>query len=164
MAEAPPEPNQTPPGKPEKPKLLPPAWAVLAAAVMLHLNFYFPVIIILTPPATHLGWALIGIGIAIVVWAKRHFDAHETTVKPYEDSAALVTTGPYELTRNPMYLSLTLALIGIAIVLGSITPFLVIPFFVWVIRRKFIRVEEAMLEDAFADDYRAYKGRVRRWF
>jgi protein-S-isoprenylcysteine O-methyltransferase Ste14 len=55
------------------------------------------------------------------------------------------------------------ALLGLGVLLGMALPFGVVPVFVWVINRYFIRREEAMLEVAFGVEYRDYKTRVRRW-
>ena len=54
-------------------------------------------------------------------------------------------------------------LIGTGLLLGSTTPFLAVPSFVFVIGRQWIAPEERMLEARFGDAYRAYKGQVRRW-
>ncbi len=62
-----------------------------------------------------------------------------------------------------MYLGMALVLIGVAILLGSLSPFLVIPIFVWLITARFIKFEEKMLEDTFGLKYLDYARRVRRW-
>lgn len=62
-----------------------------------------------------------------------------------------------------MYLGMVLILSGIAIVCGTIGPFVPVPIFIWIIQRKFIHFEEAALEEKFGSEYVAYKGRVRRW-
>ena len=104
-----------------------------------------------------------GASLGIVFWARMLFVKAGTTVKPFQESSELVMMGPFNLTRNPMYLSMTVFLLGLAILLGSLTPFFIIPFFVWIITKRFIRVEERMLEQRFGESYRAYKARVRRW-
>jgi protein-S-isoprenylcysteine O-methyltransferase Ste14 len=55
-------------------------------------------------------------------------------------------------------------LAGIAVGLGSATPWLVVPFFVWQVTQRFIIVEERKLETTFGHRYLDYKGKVRRWF
>jgi protein-S-isoprenylcysteine O-methyltransferase Ste14 len=62
-----------------------------------------------------------------------------------------------------MYLGMVSSLLGVAVLCGSATPFLVVPAFALFIERRFIRVEEKMLEETFGSEYAAYKARVRRW-
>ena len=71
--------------------------------------------------------------------------------------------GPYKFTRNPMYLGMAGILLGAAVYMGSITPFVVIPAFMALITERFIVPEEAKLEAAFGGQYLEYKKRVRRW-
>jgi protein-S-isoprenylcysteine O-methyltransferase Ste14 len=56
-----------------------------------------------------------------------------------------------------------ITLIGVWIVLGSLTPVLIIPIFTWLIQEMFIIEEEKMLEEKFGEEYREYKTTVRRW-
>ncbi|MEK9671169.1 MAG: isoprenylcysteine carboxylmethyltransferase family protein [Rhodospirillaceae bacterium] len=160
--------DDQPPGsaaseKPDSPRLLPPVYFLGTLAVMLELAYFLPLTIVVTPPATYAGWALIATGFVIVITVWWRFEQAETTIKPYEVSTRLLTEGPFRFSRNPIYSAMVLGLLGAGVVLGAASAFLVIPVFIWLIRRKFIAVEEAMLEDAFGDDYRAYKSRVRRW-
>jgi protein-S-isoprenylcysteine O-methyltransferase Ste14 len=96
-------------------------------------------------------------------FAAQLFRRAGTPVAPWETPSALVAVGPYRFTRNPMYLGLALCLSGLAIYLGTLTPFLVIPLFAWVITALFILREEQRLEERFGSRYCAYKARVRRW-
>jgi protein-S-isoprenylcysteine O-methyltransferase Ste14 len=93
----------------------------------------------------------------------RRFKRAGTTIRPFEDSSALVTDGLFAFSRNPIYLGAVVGLLGIFVVLGSLSPLAVIPPFVTIIRARFIAVEERMLEAAFGDAYRDYMKRVRRW-
>jgi protein-S-isoprenylcysteine O-methyltransferase Ste14 len=102
-------------------------------------------------------------GAALTVYAAGLFTQAGTTVRPFQLSTALVTSGPYRFTRNPMYLGMVIALIGVGLMLGSLTPFLVIAAFAVLIDRRFIRVEEAMLQEAFGSAYTEFTSRVRRW-
>jgi len=62
-----------------------------------------------------------------------------------------------------MYLGFVLILLGLAVLLGSLTPFIVVPIFAAVIDRVFIVVEEQMLANRFGQAWLDYKSRVRRW-
>ena len=76
---------------------------------------------------------------------------------------ALVTTGVYRYTRNPMYLGMALVLLGCAIVVGVATAFLIPVIFVVIIQYRFILPEEQMLRDLFPEEFPAYCQQVRRW-
>jgi protein-S-isoprenylcysteine O-methyltransferase Ste14 len=97
------------------------------------------------------------------LWVAGIFDRAGTTIKPFEESSALVTTGPFRVSRNPVYLGMVLGLLGVAVLAGSLSPFLVIPLFAVLIDRRFIQAEEAQLERTFGASYVAYKSQVRRW-
>jgi protein-S-isoprenylcysteine O-methyltransferase Ste14 len=91
------------------------------------------------------------------------FRRARTPVDPYTPSEAIVTDGPYRLTRNPAYLGMALTYAGIAIV--SNTPWALVPLAVAiaVIDRGVIAREEHYLERKFGTPYVDYKRRVRRW-
>jgi protein-S-isoprenylcysteine O-methyltransferase Ste14 len=91
------------------------------------------------------------------------FRRRGTPLKPFTPSTALVVDGPYRFTRNPMYLGLATTLVGVALALEALTPFIVVPVFVAIITMQFIVPEEAMLTDRFGDDYGDFRRRVRRW-
>ncbi len=97
------------------------------------------------------------------MWADGLFKRKNTTVKPFEKSSALILEGPFRFSRHPMYLGMVIALLGVAIILGSLITFLVpIAFFVSM-QIVFIRHEEKALEQTFGQEYLDYKNRVRSW-
>jgi protein-S-isoprenylcysteine O-methyltransferase Ste14 len=149
----------------EKPtrKVLPPVYFLAAIMLAVALHFLFPLRQLIEFP-----WRLAGVfpvimGVTMALMADRMFRARNTTVKPFEKSNALVTSGVFALTRNPMYLGLTLSLLGIVILLGSVTPILPVIVFPILLDRLFIPQEERMLEEAFGDRFLEYRSRVRRW-
>jgi protein-S-isoprenylcysteine O-methyltransferase Ste14 len=93
------------------------------------------------------------------------FRRAKTTVNPLkpETSAALVSTGVYSHTRNPMYLGMVLALFAWAVYLSSIWSLVGPAFFVLYITRFQIIPEERALDRLFGAPFAAYKTRVRRW-
>ena len=95
--------------------------------------------------------------------ADRAFNKHDTTVKPFEESSTLLTDGVFGITRNPMYLGMTLILLGVAMLFGSAAPFAVVLFLAALLDRTFIAPEEQKLEDTFGERFRQYRRRVRRW-
>ena len=86
-----------------------------------------------------------------------------TTVRPDRAASSLVTSGPYRLTRNPMYVSLTLLYAGVATLYQSVWAWLFLPVVVIYIDRRIIRSEERFLERRFGADYARYCAKVRRW-
>lgn len=143
--------------------MLPPAYFLLSIVAMLLLHFFVPLVRFIP-----LSWGLLGLaplvaGIGLAVYADRLFAAHETTIHPYGTAAVLVEKGPFRFSRNPMYLGLALVLVGIAVFMGSLTPFLVIPVFVLILDKRFISFEERVLEERFGREYAEYKRRVRKW-
>jgi len=144
-------------------RLVPPVYLLLSLLAMAGLDRLFPVATVLRPPFSYLGAALMGLGLAVAVAAALRFGHYGTSVHPFHQPTALVTDGPYRFTRNPMYLGMVFALLGIAVWLGSLTPFVVIPVFASLIQRGFIRNEERRLTDAFGPSYVEYRRRVRRW-
>jgi protein-S-isoprenylcysteine O-methyltransferase Ste14 len=91
------------------------------------------------------------------------FDRRGTPVHPFHQPTALVTDGAYRFTRNPMYLGLVAALLGTAVWLGSLTPFVVVPSFMVVMQELFIKHEERRLTEVFGQAYVEFRKRVRRW-
>ena len=88
-----------------------------------------------------------------------------TTVNPLkpETSAALVSTGVYALTRNPMYLGMVLVLLAWAVYLSALWPFIGSPLFAAYITCFQIVPEERVLEQLFGAAFAQYRQRVRRW-
>ena len=86
-----------------------------------------------------------------------------TTVKPFEKPTALIQTGPYKLSRNPMYLGMVLLLIGAGFILGSLTSFIGTVLFAVMMEIVFIPIEEKILQDQFGEEYEVYKEKVGKW-
>ncbi len=120
-------------------KILPPTYLLIAIVVMVTLHFLLPLVYLI--PGL---WRLTGLfplvgGISLNLIADKAFQRARTTVKPFEPSTTLITTGPFQISRHPMYLGFFLILLGVALLLGSLPPFLVIPIFVILIDRIFIQ-------------------------
>jgi len=144
-------------------KLLPPTvfYALLLVSIASH--FAVPIITLIRPPYSFLGVPIIIFGAGLNLWADSLFKKRNTPVKPTEMPVSFVTNGPFRISRHPMYLGMAAILLGVAVVLGSILPLAFPILFLALMERLFIPREEANLERAFGDDYRAYKKRVRRW-
>lgn len=113
-------------------------------------------------------WRWVGVvvavlGIALVAIGRRTMIKHGTNVNPTQPTTAIVETGPFRFTRNPLYVGITLAYVGFSILLNTWwSLFLLVP--VWIVMHLFVvRREEAYLERKFGDAYRNYCRRVRRY-
>ncbi len=145
------------------PRILPPVYFLGALLGMTALHFTLPIAKLIHPPYSYLGVLLVGFGLWIAIWAARLFSRAGTPIKPFEQSKHLVTSGPYRFTRNPMYLGMVAVLIGVGLFFGTLGPFLLIPAFLYVIQRYFVRPEEVFMEMLFGEDYRRFRSQVKRW-
>ena len=141
----------------------PPMWLLLGILVTFTLNEYYP-----GPRFTSLegqlaGGVLILLGLVLLVVAGGLFQKAGTNLIPFKPVTALVTTGVYSYTRNPMYLGMASVLLGLAITVGASTALVVAPVFMIIIELRFIRPEEEMLRGVFPEEFPAYCQRVRRW-
>ena len=110
-----------------------------------------------------IGWGLIDAGLLLMLWSALQMIRQRTTVNPYGTPAKLLEEGPFRFSRNPIYLADTLVYAGIALLLASLWPWLLLPALIVFMDRTVIRHEEALLSELFGDAYRAYRARVRRW-
>ncbi len=151
------------PGETKQRCVLPPVFFLAALVAMGALHELAPGTRLIWPPYTYLGWIAFAAGVIAAVAVKRRFDRAGISIKPNQVPEHLVTDGLFAYSRNPVYASMILGLAGIFVVLGTLTPALVVPVFAYLISVRFIALEERLLEDRFGDAYRDYAGRVRRW-
>lgn len=109
------------------------------------------------------AWLLIVASLALSASAVFLFRRAGTTPNPMQPTTAIVVHGPYRFTRNPMYVSLIVLYVGVALLVNSVWPPALLPVVVVLVQRQVIAREEAYLEAKFGEEYRAYKARVRRW-
>jgi protein-S-isoprenylcysteine O-methyltransferase Ste14 len=129
--------------------------------VLLH--FLAPIAHVLRVPWNLLGLLPLGLGLVVTAVADRAFKQQGTTVHPFKEPTQLVTNGAFRFSRNPMYLGFVLVLLGMAILLRSLSPFAVVAGFAIWMDTGFIRVEERILAATFGDEWVRYKQRVRKW-
>lgn len=143
---------------------IPPVIVVLLVA----LGMYATAKVINWPLVTYPQTASVvaGLGLLVAVLGVWQFRKAKTTVDPRkpEQSSAIVTSGIYRWTRNPMYLGFLLVLIALALRLANlaVVPWLIV--YVLYMNRFQIGPEERMLRAKFGKAYDAYLKRVRRWF
>jgi protein-S-isoprenylcysteine O-methyltransferase Ste14 len=102
-------------------------------------------------------------GVALVVYTRLLFVRAGTSLFPNRPTTALVRSGPYRFSRNPMYLSLSLITLALALLLNTAWLVVLVAVAIAIVDRVIIRREERYLERRFGDVYRAYCARVRRW-
>jgi len=144
-------------------KMLPPTYLLIAMLLMMVLGFLFPIQHVIPPVWGLLGLVPVIAGILLNLLADRFIKQAQTTVKPFERSSVLAVGSVYWISRNPMYLGFACILIGIAVLLGAISPWLVVIGFVVLMQQVFIRVEERMLADEFGALWLGYCKHTRRW-
>lgn len=110
-----------------------------------------------------LGIGLVAAGFAISFAGAGLFMRRNTAIIPYKPASALVTSGIYRWTRNPMYLGMALIYAGLAIFLSSLAALVLLLVVITTVQTQVIAREEAYLERAFGADYVDYKKRVRAW-
>jgi protein-S-isoprenylcysteine O-methyltransferase Ste14 len=138
-------------------------YLLIAILLMAVLHYLVPLC-----KVTGLPWRLPGVvplfvGVILSILADQSFKRHKTTVKPFERPTALVTDGVFRLSRHPMYLGTTLILAAIAVFLGSLTPWFIVPLVAILLDARFIKIEESILEETFGEAYRRYEKQARRW-
>lgn len=143
----------------------PPLLFVLGIAAGWLLDRAWP--LPLTQPAARwlalAGWLLVVLGTGFAAWALGTFLRARTTFIPNRPASTLVTHGPYRLSRNPMYLGLSLLYVGAALLVNTVWILLLLPVLIAILHVTVIRPEEHYLEIAFGHVYDQYRRRVRRW-
>ena len=135
----------------------------ISLASMVLLQFFLPVYQLIPYPWNAAGILPLLLGMALNIVADKAFKKTGTTVKPFEVSTTLVTSGAFRYSRNPMYLGMVMILTGVAFLLGALSPFIIIPIFAITMDRAFIVTEEKMLDECFGSKWKQYKADVRRW-
>jgi len=135
--------------------------AHLLAAFLL--NWLMPLPFGLPKPLEWAGYILVFCGLGLAFSAVGQFGKMRTTLDPHGSVSAIVTSGPYRFSRNPIYLGFVCTLIGLPLALGNYWGVLLSPLLMVMLYRLVIMHEEAYLEEKFQDVYTRYKSRVRRW-
>ena len=146
-------------------RIPPPIVGAIAAALMLGVAWLIPALTFPVPWRMPIVAVLFGIGVAIGVIAWVHFLRARTTVNPLDPgkASALVATGVYRFTRNPMYLGMATLLLAWAVYLSNVAALAGLALFVAYINRFQIEPEERALRARFGEAFDAYCRRVRRW-
>lgn len=115
------------------------------------------------PLTTIVGALVLAAGLALAWSGVAGVIRHHTTIVPHHPVSALVTTGAYRISRNPMYAGLAAAYVGGALLLGYWWPLVLLPLALAAVQIVVIFPEERYLEQRFGAEYIGYRARVRRW-
>jgi protein-S-isoprenylcysteine O-methyltransferase Ste14 len=141
----------------------PPLLYVIPLGIGILIQRFYPVAILPRGIALVPGVLLVALGLALGAVAMISFVRARTSPIPIKPTTAIVATGPYRFTRNPMYLGLALLYLGVTLWVDTLWPLLFLPLVLFTVQRTVIAREERYLEAKFGDEYRVYKARVRRW-
>lgn len=141
---------------------IPPSWLALHIGAAWLLSLVSPAVFGAVGRAFGLG--MVGLGVLVMIAAVAQMSLARTTVIPRRNPSALVTTGLFGLSRNPIYLADAVILTGAILWLDAVVALPLIFSFVWLIQTRFIRDEEARLTLAFGPEFDLWAARTRRWF
>lgn len=141
----------------------PPLLYVAGLGLGFLLGVLWPLPALSQPVGTSLALLCLALYLAFCGWAMVLFRQFHTSLVPIVPAKALVTRGPYRVTRNPMYVGLAFLYAGIALYFGSSWGLLLLPVVLVAVDRMVIAREERYLERRFGAAYTHYKTQVRRW-
>lgn len=144
-------------------RLIPPFLLLLWVLAMIVLAWLCPIDLLIPSPWNWLGALLLLGGLALSASLARRFAQLQTEIHTFREPGSLVTDGAFARSRNPIYVGFSTALAGVGVLLGSICALAVVPLYVLIVDRWYIRHEESALQDKFGASYDAYRARVRRW-
>ncbi len=143
--------------------ILPPAVMVFTAALMVLLHKFVPIGHLWQSPYRWDGIVLLVLGLGVAQWHARLFKRLNTNINTFGEPDTLTTEGLFSVSRNPMYLGFVIALTGLAVLLGSVSPFLGVIGFALLANYWYIPYEEHRMLNKFGKQYLEYRARVRRW-
>ena len=163
------KPSRTPAANPqERPSRIP--WPPLLLAISLVASVALQGLYPLRFGRGEAGEILKGAGIVALVvailftaLAIRELRKSNTTIKAHRSASHLVSGGPYALSRNPIYLGMIVALLGLGLIAGNAWLILSAVLCGFAVQKLAIEREEAHLEHRFGKAWRDYRKRVRRW-
>lgn len=145
---------------------VPPALLFIVFVLIMRVtDQLFSFEIIASPYQQMVAYIVFGVGVILGLLGVFEFRRRSTTVNPHkpENTSELVTSGIYQISRNPMYLGLLIGLVAVAIRLGNVSSMLLLPVFVWYMNVFQIKPEEEVMEEKFGQNFIRYMNTTRRW-
>ncbi|WP_437481845.1 isoprenylcysteine carboxylmethyltransferase family protein [Sorangium sp. So ce1014] len=143
--------------------LLPPVLLLVVVAVMWLTHALLPRASVLPAPVRLSGLLPLAAGVAVAIAARAQFARAATEINTFAEPTRLVTDGLFRWSRNPMYLGMGLAAVGMSMLSGAATSFLLAAVFVAVVDRWYIAFEERRMRARFGVAYETYARSTRRW-
>jgi protein-S-isoprenylcysteine O-methyltransferase Ste14 len=144
-------------------KLPPPLVYLAGLAIGFLLEWLWPSALLSGFLGALFGYTIIALSLILFAACLWEFYQARTPVDHGHATRTIIESGPYRFSRNPIYVSMTLLVIGIALASGSLWVLLMSAPSVYIVHRFVILKEEAYLEARFGQDYLNYKAKVRRW-
>jgi protein-S-isoprenylcysteine O-methyltransferase Ste14 len=148
-------------------RVFPPAVPLIAILAGSGLQYVWPIDVGMAIPALVRYWigGAIFAGAVLLLggWSVLIMRRSGQSENPWKPTTEIIERGPYRFTRNPMYLQMVIACVGVAVAFGNVWILLLAPVCAWALQVLAILPEEEYLERKFGDRYLTYKRRVRRW-
>ncbi len=146
-------------------KVPPVVVAFIAVMLMKAVALITPGSAFLATLPTAIPYLIVILGFVVAISGVVEFRRHKTTVNPMlkTEATAMVDSGIYGYTRNPMYLGMLIALLAGMFYWSNFYTLLICPLFVLYMNRFQIEPEEAYLQEKFPHAFADYQSRVRRW-
>ena len=148
----------------KKMKIKPPHIALLLLMLSWLLDYFFPQFRFINGKFKYIGLIIFLAGLSITFYSFYLFKKNKTPIIPGTKPTFVVQSGPYKFTRNPMYIGVTFALLGISIYIGNLLSLISPLIFFILMNLIYIPFEEKLMENIFGKHYLDYKKKVRRWF
>ena len=134
-----------------------------AFVLVLVFHWFWPMPIFGHAVALWPGFALVVLGVGIAAWGRRTMQAAGTNVNPALPATAVVASGPFRFSRNPLYLALTLLYLGLTLAFNTWWGIVVLIPLLIIMHRGVVLREERYLDQKFGEIYRQYRSKVRRY-
>tara|TARA_X000000368_G_C23057006_1_gene724437 strand:- start:6342 stop:6776 length:435 start_codon:yes stop_codon:yes gene_type:complete len=110
-----------------------------------------------------LGLVLLILSLGVITYAFKELNNNETTYIPDGDPEKLVTSGPFSISRNPIYLGMAGTLLAIAFLMQSLSALLIPILFISIIQNTWIPHEEKKLAEVFGEEWKIYSAKTKQW-
>jgi protein-S-isoprenylcysteine O-methyltransferase Ste14 len=126
-------------------------------------EWLFPSIHIYSRFLTALSWIIFILAGLLIGWSGLWFWRKRTPIEPHHTPKNLIIEGPYQVSRNPIYLALVMLTVGSALGHGSVIGIAIAACLWWVLDKRFATAEETLLLETFGAEAEDYLSKTRRW-